>query len=166
MPRRSEADQHDSHRIQIGPGRRLGAGGRAAWVTVADLDPIARALLRDGLSDTDVVPLSAATRAAEQAVGWAAAGFTPEQVRGWKHIKLPLDTCAQLATRGVDPASLSTPTQIWANAAPVPLVVAIASGVISVPLAHTLLATLGLCGRPAGPDSGRRAVPAVVFRPA
>jgi hypothetical protein len=122
------------------PARRRGARDR--WVPVAELSPMARALLSDDLGGRDVVPGHVADRVAERADEWLAHGFTVETVRGWQD--LPPAAAAYLSERGVQPRVLDLPVDAFPGAvAPVPLRIAISTERIPVERAYQLLVLTG-----------------------
>ncbi|WP_345539456.1 hypothetical protein [Phytohabitans rumicis] len=121
------------------PARRRGS--RTQWVPVADLSPMAQALLSEDLGGRDVVPGHVADRVTERAEQWVAHGFTVETVRPWQD--LAPAAAAFLAERGVDPRVLDLPVEAFPGAKPVPLRVAIGAERIPVERAYELLVLTG-----------------------
>ncbi|MFY1700080.1 MULTISPECIES: hypothetical protein [unclassified Solwaraspora] len=116
-------------------------GRRTRWCPVADLSPLARALLSDDLGGRDVVPQHVADRVSAQAEQWAGHGFTEHTVRPWRD--LPPAAAGHLADRQVDPRVLDLPVEVVAGGPPVPLRVAIVTGRLPAERAYQLLVLTG-----------------------
>ncbi|MFY1631855.1 hypothetical protein ACN27F_01015 [Solwaraspora sp. WMMB335] len=120
------------------PARRA---TRTRWSPVADLSPLARALLSDDLGGRDVVPRHVAARVTAEAEQWAGEGFTEQTVRPWRD--LPPAAAGYLARNQVDPRVLDLPIDIVAGTPAVPLRIAIVTGRLPAERAYQLLVLTG-----------------------
>jgi hypothetical protein len=137
--------------------RGRGADSPVAWVPIAELSELARALLGDGRGDRDVIPEHVRDRVTALAEQWAAHGFTAETVRPWKD--LDPAAAARLHGHGISPTTLQQQTVVT-PAGSISMWQAVISGALS---AAEVVNRLQATGSPE--PSAPRPAPAVFSHP-